>query len=121
VSSSRDGTETSPSSSDTLLPTYTGATTSRGTERDAATLATVMDLCLRVFAYGRAVKEYTNSCVAPGYVRWVKKHEMQMGLKRLVCAGVGDKIALSRKVDRHKRLVGCGGLVDGEECEARKT
>jgi translation initiation factor 2 subunit 3 len=50
-----------------------------------------------------------------GTVTAVKKLAARIMLKRHICANVGDKIALSRKVERNFRLIGWGTVKAGYE------
>lgn len=50
-----------------------------------------------------------------GTVASVRKLFARITLKKHVCANVGDKIALSRKVERNFRLIGWGEIVKGYE------
>ena len=50
-----------------------------------------------------------------GTVTTVKKLNARIQLKRHICANVGDKIALSRKVERNFRLIGWGTVKAGYE------
>jgi len=50
-----------------------------------------------------------------GTVVSVRKHTARILLKKHVCANKGDKIALSRKVERNFRLIGWGEITDGYE------
>ena len=50
-----------------------------------------------------------------GTVAAVRKTQARILLKKHVCADVGDKVALSRKVQRNFRLIGWGEIVKGYE------
>lgn len=48
-------------------------------------------------------------------VLYVKIDLTKLCLTQPVCAKIGDRIALSRKVDDHWRLIGWGSIVSGAE------
>lgn len=50
-----------------------------------------------------------------GTVVSVRKSTARIFLKKHICANKGDKIALSRKVERNFRLIGWGEITDGYE------
>lgn len=58
-----------------------------------------------------------GSSSSGGRVIGVKKDLAKIQLMKPVCADIGDKIALSRRINGHYRLVGWGEIRKGTEIE----
>ena len=56
---------------------------------------------------------YTFCKILGGRVIAVKADLAKIGLTTPVCTDVGEKIALSRRVDKHWRLIGWGQIRNG--------
>lgn len=66
---------------------------------------------------GGTVKLNIASSAATGTIRKVRNGIAEIELAEIVCADVGEKVSLSRKIGRHWRLIGSGKVAGGEEAE----
>ena len=60
-----------------------------------------------------------GSLSSGGRVLAVKNDLAKIGLTNPVCTEVGEKIALSRRVDRHWRLIGWGQIRKGSKIQVQ--
>merc|ERR1712038_662340 len=58
-----------------------------------------------------------GSTATGGKVRAVKGQAAKIALTQPVCTQKGEKIALSRRVDKHWRLIGWGQIIKGSKVE----
>jgi translation initiation factor 2 gamma subunit (eIF-2gamma) len=54
-----------------------------------------------------------------GRVLGVKKDLVKLQLTKPVCAEISEKVALSRRINGHYRLIGWGKIQKGKEIEPR--
>jgi translation initiation factor 2 subunit 3 len=53
-----------------------------------------------------------NSCATVGIVREVGKKKIKCQLRKPICAQVGDKMTISRRVGTRFRLIGFGTITE---------
>jgi translation initiation factor 2 subunit 3 len=66
---------------------------------------------------GEALMINVGSTSTGGKVESVKRGEAIIELVQPVCTTAGEKVALSRKVEKNWRLIGWGEIVEGEEAD----
>jgi translation initiation factor 2 subunit 3 len=61
---------------------------------------------------GEAIVISVGTSTTVGMAQHVKKNKMKVLLKRPVCAPIGSKVAISRRVNQRWRLAGAGKIVN---------